>query len=166
MDLAPIALFTYKKLAPLKATVEALKSNNLAEKSELIVFSDGPKKESDTPQIEAVRAYIKTITGFKKITCIFSKNNKGLAKSILEGVTQILKQNETVIVLEDDLKTSINFLDFMNESLDFYKDNDKIISISGYTPPIKVPNNMFMIIILHKEQVHGVGQPIERSGKK
>ncbi|GAL67519.1 glycosyltransferase [Jejuia pallidilutea] len=139
MDLAPIALFTYKKLAPLKATVEALKSNNLAEKSELIVFSDGPKKESDTPQIEAVRAYIKTITGFKKITCIFSKNNKGLAKSILEGVTQILKQNETVIVLEDDLKTSINFLDFMNESLDFYKDNDKIISISGYTPPIKVP---------------------------
>ncbi|WP_282132736.1 sugar transferase [Cellulophaga baltica] len=137
MNLAPIALFTYKKLAPLKAAIEALKKNNLAKDSNLIVFSDGPKKASDIGQIKKVRDYIETISGFKSVVHNFSDSNKGLAVSIVGGVSRILKQHETVIVLEDDLLTSPNFLDFMNESLNHYKNNNKIISISGYTPPIK-----------------------------
>lgn len=140
MKLAPIALFTYKKIGPLKATIAALKRNNLAKQSELIVFSDGPKTSKDIEQIEAVRTYINSITGFKKMSTIFSKKNKGLASSITDGVSMILENHESIIVLEDDLKSSRNFLDFMNQSLEYYKGNSKIMSISGYTPPIKLPN--------------------------
>ncbi len=141
MKLAPIALFTYKKLAPLKATIEALQKNNLAKHSELIIFSDGPKKDSDKIQIQEVRSYLKSINGFKKIDLNFSEKNKGLAVSIIEGVSKILEENETIIVLEDDLLTSVNFLDFMNKSLDYYKNNKKIHSISGYTPQIDLKNS-------------------------
>lgn len=39
--------------------------------------------------------------------------------------------------MEDDLICSRNFLTFMNSALDFYTDNHKVYSITGYTFPIK-----------------------------
>ncbi len=41
--LAPVLLFTYKRIDTLKLTVEALVSNSLSSDSELFIFSDGPK---------------------------------------------------------------------------------------------------------------------------
>lgn len=131
--LAPICLFTYNRLDETRQTVEALKCNILASSSLLFIFSDGPKNEMITQKVDEVRQYIKTITGFKTIEIFESPINKGLANSIIDGVTQIIKRYGRVIVLEDDLITSPNFLDFMNHSLDFYLCNDKIFSISGYT---------------------------------
>jgi hypothetical protein len=59
-----------------------------------------------------------------------------LANSIIEGVSEILKIHETVIVLEDDLVSSSNFLSYMNQALHFYKNEDKVFSIAGYSLPI------------------------------
>lgn len=133
MELAPICLFTYNRLEETKQTVVALQANFLAPHSELYIFSDGPKQEALNHKVQAVRDYLKTINGFKKITILESDTNKGLANSIITGVSQILETYSCVIVLEDDLVTTPNFLDFMNQSLDFYKRNKKIISVSGYT---------------------------------
>ena len=41
-----------------------------------------------------------------------------------------------IIVLEDDLITSPYFLRFINEALEFYKDEEKVMHISGYIYPI------------------------------
>ncbi len=133
MKLVPICLFTYKRLNETQQTVEALKKNYLASESELFIFSDGPKNEIDNEQIQNVREFIKSISGFKKITIYEAICNKGLANSIISGVSQILKEHDKVIVLEDDLITSPNFLDFMNQALNFYQGNKQIHSISGYT---------------------------------
>ncbi len=139
--LSPILLFTYKKLPPLKRTVEALKNNLLADKSVLYIFSDGPKEAKDVKQISEVREYLKEIEGFKKIIIKTEEKNKGLAPSIIDGVSEILNTHESVIVLEDDLLTSPNFLSFMNQGLAMYRSNPKIISISGYTFPITITDD-------------------------
>lgn len=131
--LAPICLFAYNRLSETKQTVEALKKNYLALESELFIFSDGPKDEAGANKINEVRKYLKTISGFKKITIYESPKNKGLANSIISGVRQIINQYGKVIVLEDDLITSSNFLDFMNQALDFYNGHPKIHSVSGYS---------------------------------
>lgn len=131
--LAPICLFTYNRLSETQQTVEALKKNYLAPESELFIFSDGPKDNSGAQKVNEVRKYLKTIDGFKTITIYESQKNKGLANSIISGVTQIIEQYGKVIALEDDLITSPNFLDFMNQALDFYGNNAQIHSISGYT---------------------------------
>ncbi|MET7030071.1 glycosyltransferase family protein [Sediminicola luteus] len=141
MKLAPILLFTYKKYEPLKLTVEALAKNQLAPKSTLYIFSDGPANTSDMKQVEEVRKYIKNVSGFKQVYLIISKTNKGLANSIIDGVSEILKTYESVIVLEDDLITSTNFLTYMNCALEFYNTNPKIMSIAGYSPTINVPDD-------------------------
>jgi hypothetical protein len=142
MKLAPICLFTYNRLEETKKTIEALQDNYLAKESELFIFSDGWKKEKDKNKILEVRDFLKTITGFKKNTIFESDKNKGLANSIIDGVTSILKNHENVIVMEDDLITAPNFLNFMNSSLTYYESNDKIFSISGYTLDLPVLQNL------------------------
>ena len=139
---APICLFTYNRLKETKKTVEALQNNFLAKQSELFVFSDGPKNKNNIQNVDLVRAYIKTISGFKKITVYESLENKGLAKSIIHGVTKIVKEHGKVIVLEDDIVTTQNFLDFMNQALIHFSNSATIYSISGFVPLI---NNEYML---------------------
>ena len=131
--LAPVCLFTYNRLKETQQTVEALQRNNLAPQSNLFIFSDGSKTEEAKYKVDAVRQYIQTISGFKSVKILESTTNKGLANSIISGVTQIIEKYGKVIVLEDDLITSPNFLDFMNQALDYYENNSSIHSISGYS---------------------------------
>lgn len=136
-EFAPIVIFTYKRLDTLKLTVEALSANSLAAESNLIIYSDGAKFSIDAAVIAEVRAYIKNISGFKSITIYESPTNKGLANSIIEGVTDVINQYGKVIILEDDIVVSENFLAYMNQALDYYKINKKIFSVSGYTIPVR-----------------------------
>lgn len=130
---APICLFTYNRLKELEKTIDGLKSNYLSNESELFIFSDQAKNIQNQVRVNAVRQYLKSITGFKSIQIIESKENKGLAKSIIDGVTYILDRYEKVIVLEDDLISSPNFLNFMNQALNFYQTDQNIQSISGFS---------------------------------
>ena len=129
---APICLFTYNRLIETKQSIAALANNYLAPQSDLIIFSDGPKNEAAKPKVNAVRNYLATVDGFKSVSVIESAENRGLAGSVIHGVNQVLEKYGKVIVLEDDLITSPNFLNFMNQALDYYAAKPKIFSISGY----------------------------------
>lgn len=133
LNLAPIVLFVYNRPWHTKQTVEALQKNELARESELFIYSDEAKNEDARKSVDEVRDYINKINGFKKVTIIKREKNWGLANSIIDGVTNIVNEYGKIIVLEDDLVTSPYFLKFMNEALEFYKDEDRIMSISGYT---------------------------------
>lgn len=130
---APILLFTYKRLDTLKRTVKALQENTLASQSILYIFSDASKKKEDEAIVGSVRSFLRTITGFKKVEIYESEKNQGLANSIIRGVSQKIKIYGKVIVLEDDLETTPNFLAFMNISLNKYENHNKVFSISGYS---------------------------------
>jgi GT2 family glycosyltransferase len=106
----------------------------------LIIFSDGAKNNSDSQKVQAIRDYIKTIKGFDRVEIVLRDRNFGLANSVISGVNEIFKQNDRVIVMEDDIVTSPTFLTFMNKALAFYQDNKSIYSVSGYPYPIKIPN--------------------------
>ena len=107
--------------------------NELAKDSDLIIFSDAPKDGQASLAVKEVRAFISTIKGFKKITIIEREVNFGLVRSIKEGVTEIVNESGKIIVMEDDLVTHPQFLEFMNKGLEMYKLNKNIFSISGYS---------------------------------
>lgn len=143
-NLAPIIIFTYNRLDTLELVIKNLHKNFLAKETILFIFSDYPKKEKDLESVNKVRNFLHSINGFKSITIIEREKNYGLAKNIIEGVTDIINKYEKVIVLEDDLLTSKNFLCYMNQALDFYKNDERIFAISGYTgnlPSIKELND-------------------------
>lgn len=137
MILSPIVLFVYNRQWHTQQTIEALQKNDLASESELFIYSDGPKDEQSIEKVANVRKYIQKIYGFKKITIIERDKNWGLANSIIDGVTTIVNQYGKIIVLEDDLITSPYFLLFMNEALEFYKEEKQVMHITGYSYPIK-----------------------------
>lgn len=140
MILAPIVLFVYNRPWHTRQTVEALQKNDLAKDSDLFIYSDAAKDESTRNSVDEVRSYIEDIDGFKSITIIKREKNWGLAKSIIDGVTNIVNRYDKIIVLEDDLVTSKYFLKFMNKALEFYEDKKRVWHISGYTPPFDKKN--------------------------
>ena len=146
MALAPIALFVYNRLDHARETLDALRKNILADQSDLIVFSDAAKSESQSEEVREVRAYLHRINGFNSVTIVERPVNWGLANSIIDGVTKLCRDFGKVIVLEDDLVTSPYFLQYMNDALDFYENEESVVAIDAYMYPIKtaMPETFFL----------------------
>lgn len=137
---APVVIFSYRRKDKLEICINELQKCVLADNSDVIVFSDGYKDKNDKYAVDEVREYLHSIeyeNRFKTFTVIEQPSNKGLATSIIDGVTGILKQYSRVIVVEDDLVVSKDFLMYMNDALDFYCDNNKYGCISAYTEPLR-----------------------------
>jgi len=140
MDLAPIALFVYNRPWHTEQTLNALAANELADESILYIYSDGPKNGASKGGIENIkktRELIKKKKWCKEVFIIESEVNKGLANSVISGVTEVVNKHGKVIVLEDDLVTHPFFLIYMNKNLDIYEKNELVISLHGYLYPVK-----------------------------
>ncbi len=139
-NLAPIALFVYNRPQHTERTVKFLQQNLLAADSRLYIFSDGPKTSNDEEKVNEVRSFIKTVEGFKSVKIIESKVNKGLANSVIEGVSQLNQSYGQVIVFEDDLVSSPHTLTYFNEALNIYRNEDKVMHIGAYMYHLKEEN--------------------------
>lgn len=140
ISFAPIAIFAYKRKDKIEQCLSSLKKCDGFDKSQLFIFSDGFKGEADKGQVGEVRDYLRTFSQMcscKSIEIIESKYNKGLANSIITGVTSIVNKYGKIIVVEDDLIVSKDFIKYMNIGLDFYETNKRYGMISAYTYPLK-----------------------------
>jgi hypothetical protein len=140
MTLAPIVLFVYNRPWHTQQTIKALQKNELADQSDLVIYSDAYKNDQDWSSVQQVRDYIKIIKGFKSVKVVEREDNWGLAKSIIAGVTEVVNQYGKIIVLEDDIVTSSTFLSLMNQALDRYRNEPKVWHISGWNYPIDSDN--------------------------
>lgn len=140
MKFAPIILFVYNRPWHTKQTLEALMLNNYADQSTLYIYCDGPKEDAlqvTLKNIKEVRAVIREKKWCKEVIIKERTENLGLANNITTGISEVIDEFGRVIVLEDDIVTSIGFLSYMNDALNFYKDNEKVMHISGYFPNVK-----------------------------
>lgn len=146
VSLSPVALFVYNRPWHVRQTVESLAANAGAKDTDLYIYSDSPKNESAIRAVSEVRSYLHGIAGFRSVTIVKRDINFGLAKSIIEGVTQMCNQHGRVIVLEDDMVTSPYFLEFMNDGLAVYAVDERVISITGYVYPVAatLPETFFL----------------------
>lgn len=140
-ELAPIALFTYNRPEYTYRLLNSLINNHLAANSQLYIFVDGPRTKSDEILRDKVLEIVNSIRGFAKKKVIIAETNRGLAASVIDGVNYVLLEHSKVIVLEDDLLLSQDFLDFMNRGLNYYEDQQKVLSICGFTLPINISTN-------------------------
>lgn len=138
---APIIIFSYNRPKELQMTLESLLSCIGIEKYKIIVYCDGPKNQYDNQKTRKVLYYLKKVQKMRPLSIIASEINKGLANSVIEGVSNVLTGNDATIVLEDDLILSPNFLIYMQQALDFYQNDKNIFSVSGYTPNITFPKD-------------------------
>jgi hypothetical protein len=133
---APIALFAYRRPDHLQATIDALRRNPEASRSDLYVFSDAARNEGAAAGVEAVRRFLRELGGFQSVNVVNRERNYGLAANITQGVTDVLASHDRVIVIEDDIVASPFLLRFMNEALTTYRDEPRVGSVSGYCYPL------------------------------
>ncbi len=143
---APILLFVYNRPEHVRRNIQALLKNELAAESELFIYSDAAKDETSQAAVKEVRAFIRSIQGFKKITIIERAENWGLARSIIDGVTTLINRYGRVIVLEDDLVVAPHFLQFMNDALETYRDEERVghIQACDFTHDPSLPDTFLI----------------------
>lgn len=135
--LAPIALFVYNRPDHTRRTLSYLQKNLLAEESRLFIFSDAAKTPADQSKVDEVRQMIKQVGGFKSVKITERKQNMGLANSIIDGVTGLVNEYGRVIVFEDDLLSSPYTLQYFNEALTRYENEEKVMHIGAYMYALK-----------------------------
>jgi len=137
--LAPVLIVTYDRLEHLNKTISSLKKNILAEHTDLFVASDFQRSCSEADKVTAVRNYLRGIDGFKSVTIFEREKNLGVEESCDSAVQFIFSKFARIIIMNDDLVTAPGYLNFMNEAFERYEKNERVFSITGYCPPIRIP---------------------------
>lgn len=145
-NLSPILLFVYNRPAHTRRCIESLLKNSLSKESEIYIYADTAKDETNQTNVNKVRQYIHSINGFKNVTIIEREKNWGLARNIIDGVTTQVNRYGKVIVLEDDLIVAPHFLKFMNDALETYKDEPRIghIQACDFTQDPTLPDTFLI----------------------
>jgi hypothetical protein len=139
-------MFVYARPQHTRLALDSLRANALAAQTDLIVFSDAARSPDKQAAVNAVRMLLQTIKGFRSVKIVERPTNLGLAGSIMQGVGEVLARYGRIIVVEDDLIVSPHFLQFMNDGLDIYADEQRVASIHGYCYPTgrTLPETFFL----------------------
>ena len=142
MSYSPVVMFVYNRANHLEQTFKALSECVGAKETELFIFADGAKNEAGAAKVEECRKAVRAAAAsdaFKSITVTESPENRGLAASVIAGVTAVTEKYGKAIVVEDDCVASPYFLTFMNECLDTFAEDRRIGAVAGYAPAIEFP---------------------------
>jgi len=131
-DFAPIVLFVYNRPWHTKETLSRLEKANLAQDSVLYIFSDGAKTPKQEQDVNEVRRIIRGRWNFKSVYVIEREKNIGLAANVIDGVSTVIQKYTHVIVLEDDVLLSQHSLQYFNDALTLYINEEKVMHIGSY----------------------------------
>lgn len=135
-SLAPIVFFAFNRPQHARASLEALARSPIAADTELIVYLDQPRNDHDVAPCREVALLVKGIEGFRSVAIRPRPSHWGLAKSIIQGVTEVMDEFGRAIVIEDDVVVSPAFLQFMNDALEHYEADERVWHIAGYTEDV------------------------------
>lgn len=137
MECAPIIIPTLNRCKHLKECIESLAENALAKETELFISIDYPPNEKYVKGYREVVEYVNQgIIGFKEVHLFFQETNLGASANSSFLRKEILKKYDTFIFTEDDNIFSPNFLDFINQGLEKYKNSEEIFAICGHSAPV------------------------------
>ena len=130
---APLCIFLWKKYHLVEKVLDEIISLKEFPLTKIYIFVDSSKKNSkfyadNQILINKVKKYEK----YQNIKIIYRKKNFGLSKNIISGINEVIKKYNKIIILEDDLLVAKDFLYYMNKSLEEYKNNKSVISISAF----------------------------------
>ncbi len=137
-SLAPVLITTLCRYNLFRRCVESLSKCRYASDTDLFIALDYPLKDSHIEGYQMISNYLDSITGFRNITVIRRSVNYGPHKNETDAMNILLMRYEKVIFSEDDNEFSPNFLDFINNGLVKYKDNQSIFAVCGYNFPITI----------------------------
>jgi hypothetical protein len=134
-NLAPIALFVFKRPNHTLRTLTSLAANPEFTSSPLYIYCDGARNSKDLSEVNLTRNIVNGWSHPNKIV-IEQDANCGLANSVITGVSELTEKYGQVIVVEDDLVVSKNFLSYLNAALRKYRNSEQVMQISAHMFPV------------------------------
>lgn len=150
MEKTIIGVFCYKRAAKLKASMEALLQNPECANLEVIFFADGYKGEKDKQGVLETRAYIDTLTGFKNIHKHYRDKNFSTGPNFHTGLSYLSNNYDRFIIVEDDLVVTPNYIKYLLDGLDFYKNEKSVFCVTGFCFPLKINNYPYDSIVANR----------------
>lgn len=126
----PIALIIFNRPEKTKRVLEAIQQ---AKPSKLLVVADGPRvdRPGDAEKCAATRAVIDSIDWDCEVLKNYAETNLGCGLRPATGISWVFEQVEQAIILEDDCLPNPSFFQFCEELLDKYRDDERVMMISG-----------------------------------
>lgn len=144
---APVIVFCYRRPAHLRNTLLSLMRCDGFAQSPVIVYGDGPRNAEEVAVVEETRAIAEDLLG-DRAEYHFREKNTGLARSVIEGVDDVMARFGRAIVIEDDLELAPGFLTYMNSALERFADDERVWQVSGYmfdVPEFKSRSQAFFL---------------------
>lgn len=140
-DKTPLAVFTFNRPEHARRSLAALAACRGLERCRPVIFCDAAARPEQEQAVEANRREAREWAARLGARVVEREANLGLAASIAGGVGELCAEHGRVIVVEDDLVVSPDFLAYMLDGLDRYQDRPEVMQISGF---------MFNLPLAHK----------------
>lgn len=153
MIYAPVIIPTLCRYEHFVRCIESLKKNTWAKYTDVYVALDYPAKETHREGYEKIKAYLKKdFIEFRKFTVLERNKNYGAGNNSKDLRQYCFEKYGRYIIMEDDIECSTNYLQYMDIMLDKYENDDSVIAVTGYCPPIQ---------LTHKEGANAVKQQLQ-----
>lgn len=127
----PLLFLIFNRLQETKLVFEEIRKYK---PSQFFIAADGPRENIQEYEIcNAIRNYvIENIDWECEVYTLFRDQNLGCGKAVSSSITWFFEQVEDGIILEDDCLPSQHFFIFCEKLLDIYKNDQKVMHISGF----------------------------------
>lgn len=123
----------------LEKCLESLKKNPWARYVDLYVGVDYPTKDSHWPgYCSILKLMERDYSMFRSFHLFKRTTNYGADKNLDALYKEAIKDHEQFIFMEDDTEFSENYLEYMLKALDYFRDDPDVISVSGYSYPVRL----------------------------
>ena len=125
----PVLYLAFNRLDTVRQTFLEIQK---AKPKQLFIGADGPRTKEEKRKTDAVRKYILENIDWKcKVKTLFREENLGCKYAVAGAIDWFFENVERGIILEDDCLPSQSFFRFCQEMLKRYKDDKRIMHISG-----------------------------------
>lgn len=121
----------FNRLKCVQQTFPAIRS---IQPKQLFIISDGPREShpNDAEKVQACRDYVDaSINWVCEVHRLYREKNLGCGYSIAEGLDWVFSRVDRAIILEDDILPDPSFFLFCEVLLEYYKDDERVYSITG-----------------------------------
>lgn len=124
----PIVIFFFRR----EHVIEVIKQVKLYQPSKLYLVSDGGRNANEHNTCVSIRGKVESLIDWNcEIIKIYKDYNHGVDVIIPQSISEIFKNEEKLIILEDDIVADLSFFIYAKELLESYKDNECVMNICG-----------------------------------
>lgn len=126
----PVAVIFFNRIEPLKQLVARLAE---VKPPKIYLISDGARdgREGESEKVAECRKFMTNLPWTCEVYSNFAEKNMGCRMRVISGLDWLFEQEERAIVLEDDCIPELEFFPFMEYALDYYANEEDVISVGG-----------------------------------